>query len=142
MNTKTPPASTAIQIGRLAREGALFEVEAVAVMPERAAKAAAKRGAKSAKKAAKKPASETTPRNPHHPPPSDAFTRIAHNRRMPSFVYVSAAARRIAADLRRLDHRRCAAAGPAQRRQRRAHHARPRVGVAAHREVSARGGRR
>ena len=35
VNTKAPPASTAIQIGRLAREGALFEVEAVAVIPDR-----------------------------------------------------------------------------------------------------------
>ena len=31
VNTKAPPASTAIQVGRLARDGALFEVEAVAV---------------------------------------------------------------------------------------------------------------
>ena len=45
VNTKAPPASTAIQIGRLAREGALFEIEAVAVIPQRPAKAAsAKRG--------------------------------------------------------------------------------------------------
>ena len=57
MNTKAPPASTAIQVGRLARDGALFEVEAVAVIPDRAAKAAAKRGsAKVAKKPAKKTA--------------------------------------------------------------------------------------
>ena len=40
MNTKAPPASTAIQVGRLAREGALFEIEAVAVIPDKAAKAA------------------------------------------------------------------------------------------------------
>ena len=39
VNTKAPPASTAIQVGRLAREGALFEVEAVAVIPAKAAKA-------------------------------------------------------------------------------------------------------
>lgn len=52
VNTKAPPASTAIQIGRLAREGALFEIEAVAVVPDRVAKPAAKRGA--AKKAARK----------------------------------------------------------------------------------------
>jgi hypothetical protein len=46
VNTKAPPASTAIQIGRLAREGALFEVEAVAVVPDRAGRSAAKsRGA-------------------------------------------------------------------------------------------------
>ena len=40
VNTKAPPASTAIQIGRLAREGALFEVEAVAVIPDSAARKA------------------------------------------------------------------------------------------------------
>jgi enamine deaminase RidA (YjgF/YER057c/UK114 family) len=56
VNTKAPPASTAIQIGRLAREGALFEVEAVAVVPDRAAAASKKRGAarKSAGKTARK----------------------------------------------------------------------------------------
>ena len=46
VNTKAPPASTAIEIKRLAREGALFEVEAVAVIPDKAAKARAKRPAK------------------------------------------------------------------------------------------------
>ena len=56
VNTKAPPASTAIQIGRLAREGALFEVEAVAVVPGRTARAAAKRGA--ARKAAPKRAAK------------------------------------------------------------------------------------
>ena len=57
VNTKAPPASTAIQIGRLAREGAVFEVEAVAVIPDKVTKAVAKRGsAKTAKKSAKKPA--------------------------------------------------------------------------------------
>jgi enamine deaminase RidA (YjgF/YER057c/UK114 family) len=50
VNTKAPPASTAIQVVRLARDGALFEVEAVAVIPDRAAKA--RRGA--AKKTARK----------------------------------------------------------------------------------------
>jgi enamine deaminase RidA (YjgF/YER057c/UK114 family) len=40
VNTTAPPASTAIQVGRLARDGALFEVEAVAVIPDGAAKAA------------------------------------------------------------------------------------------------------
>ena len=43
VNTKTPPASTAIQIMRLAREGALFEVEAVAVLPPKKAKKPAKK---------------------------------------------------------------------------------------------------
>ena len=52
VNTKAPPASTAIQVVRLARDGALFEVEAVAVIPDRAAKPAKKRGA--AKKTARK----------------------------------------------------------------------------------------
>jgi enamine deaminase RidA (YjgF/YER057c/UK114 family) len=33
VNTKAPPASTAIQISKLAREGALFELEATAVVP-------------------------------------------------------------------------------------------------------------
>jgi enamine deaminase RidA (YjgF/YER057c/UK114 family) len=35
VNTKAPPASTAIQIARLAREGAMFELEATAVVPEK-----------------------------------------------------------------------------------------------------------
>jgi enamine deaminase RidA (YjgF/YER057c/UK114 family) len=57
VNTEAPPASTAIQVGRLARDGALFEVEAVAVIPDKATKAVVKRGnPKTAKKAAKKPA--------------------------------------------------------------------------------------
>lgn len=34
VNTKAPPASTAVQISKLARNGALFEIEAVAVVPE------------------------------------------------------------------------------------------------------------
>lgn len=42
VNTKSPPASTAVQIVKLAREGALFEVEAVAVLPAKKAKAAKK----------------------------------------------------------------------------------------------------
>ena len=53
VNTKAPPASTAIQIGKLAREGALFEVEAVAVIPDRTAKAAGKKRTP-AKKATRK----------------------------------------------------------------------------------------
>jgi enamine deaminase RidA (YjgF/YER057c/UK114 family) len=35
VNTKAPPASTAIQISKLAREPALFEIEATAVVPAR-----------------------------------------------------------------------------------------------------------
>lgn len=33
LNTPTPPASTTLQISGLAREGALLEIEAVAVLP-------------------------------------------------------------------------------------------------------------
>jgi len=44
VNTKAPPASTAIQISKLARDGALFEIEAIAVLPVKAAKAARARG--------------------------------------------------------------------------------------------------
>ena len=36
VNTKAPPASTAIQISKLARDGALFEIEAIAVLPAKA----------------------------------------------------------------------------------------------------------
>ena len=56
VNTQAPPASTAIQVGRLARDGALFEIEAVAVIPDKAAKAAGlKRGAAKKKPVRKKP---------------------------------------------------------------------------------------
>jgi enamine deaminase RidA (YjgF/YER057c/UK114 family) len=34
VNTKAPPASTAVQIVKLARPDALFEIEAVAVVPQ------------------------------------------------------------------------------------------------------------
>jgi enamine deaminase RidA (YjgF/YER057c/UK114 family) len=34
VDTKNPPASTTIQISQLAREDALYEVEAIAVVPE------------------------------------------------------------------------------------------------------------
>jgi enamine deaminase RidA (YjgF/YER057c/UK114 family) len=54
VNTKAPPASTAIQISKLAREGALFEIEAIAVVPARAGRAAAKRGGKASKPARKR----------------------------------------------------------------------------------------
>jgi enamine deaminase RidA (YjgF/YER057c/UK114 family) len=54
VNIKAPPASTAIQIVKLAREGALFEIEAVAVLPAKTVKSAAKRASKSAKKLAVK----------------------------------------------------------------------------------------
>jgi enamine deaminase RidA (YjgF/YER057c/UK114 family) len=55
VNTKAPPASTAIQVGRLAVDGALFEIEAVAVIPDKATRAVGKRAkSKSMKKTARK----------------------------------------------------------------------------------------
>lgn len=56
VNTKAPPASTAIQVVRLAREGALFEVEAIAVLPPKVANKAGKAAPAKRGKAAKKPA--------------------------------------------------------------------------------------
>jgi enamine deaminase RidA (YjgF/YER057c/UK114 family) len=35
VDTKNPPASTTVQISRLARDGALYEIEAIAVVPEK-----------------------------------------------------------------------------------------------------------
>jgi enamine deaminase RidA (YjgF/YER057c/UK114 family) len=35
VDTEAPPASTAIQISKLARDGALFEIEAIAVVPQK-----------------------------------------------------------------------------------------------------------
>jgi enamine deaminase RidA (YjgF/YER057c/UK114 family) len=35
VDTKAPPASTTVQIVKLAREGALFEIEAIAVVPQK-----------------------------------------------------------------------------------------------------------
>ena len=40
VNTKAPPASTAVQISKLAHDGALFEIEAIAVVPEAVSSAA------------------------------------------------------------------------------------------------------
>jgi enamine deaminase RidA (YjgF/YER057c/UK114 family) len=51
LNTKAPPASTTVAISQLARPGALFEVEAIAVLPAKSAAKASK--VKSAKKASK-----------------------------------------------------------------------------------------
>lgn len=51
LNTKAPPASTTVAISQLARPGALFEIEAIAVL---SAKAAAKAKASKAKSPAKK----------------------------------------------------------------------------------------
>jgi enamine deaminase RidA (YjgF/YER057c/UK114 family) len=50
VNTKAPPASTAIEISKLARDGALFEIEAIAVLPARTAKAAKRKPARRAKR--------------------------------------------------------------------------------------------
>jgi enamine deaminase RidA (YjgF/YER057c/UK114 family) len=46
VNTAAPPASTTVAISQLARPGALFEVEAIAVLPAKAAKAASSKSAK------------------------------------------------------------------------------------------------
>ena len=43
LNTKAPPASTTVAISQLARPGALFEIEAIAVLPAKAAAKAARR---------------------------------------------------------------------------------------------------
>jgi enamine deaminase RidA (YjgF/YER057c/UK114 family) len=46
LNTKAPPASTTVAISTLARPGALFEIEAIAVLPAKAVAKSAARGAK------------------------------------------------------------------------------------------------
>ena len=51
LNTKAPPASTTVAISQLARPGALFEVEAIAVLPAKAVAEPSK--AKTAKKKSK-----------------------------------------------------------------------------------------
>jgi enamine deaminase RidA (YjgF/YER057c/UK114 family) len=51
VNVKAPPASTTIGISQLARPGALFEIEAIAVVPVRGAAAAASSGARRSSKA-------------------------------------------------------------------------------------------
>jgi len=51
LNTKAPPASTTVAISQLARPGALFEVEAIAVLPVKVAAKPSK--IKSSKKASK-----------------------------------------------------------------------------------------
>jgi enamine deaminase RidA (YjgF/YER057c/UK114 family) len=62
VNTQHPPASTTIQISKLAREGALLETEAIAILPAKAVRAAPARSsrskpARSAGKSRSKPAS-------------------------------------------------------------------------------------
>ena len=52
LNTKAPPASTTVAISQLARPGALFEIEAIAVLPAKSAAKPSK--AKSAAKKSKK----------------------------------------------------------------------------------------
>jgi enamine deaminase RidA (YjgF/YER057c/UK114 family) len=55
VNTAAAPASTTIAIPALARPGALFEIEAIAVLPAKGAKAAsAQGGAKKSRKSRKK----------------------------------------------------------------------------------------
>jgi enamine deaminase RidA (YjgF/YER057c/UK114 family) len=54
LNTEAPPASTTVGVPALARPGALFEIEAVAVLP--AASAGMKQGRGAAKKSTKKSA--------------------------------------------------------------------------------------
>jgi enamine deaminase RidA (YjgF/YER057c/UK114 family) len=54
-NMAAPPASTTVAISQLARPGALFEIEAIAVLPAKGASpASAKRGTKSLKKKSRK----------------------------------------------------------------------------------------
>ncbi len=57
VNTKAPPASTAVQISKLARDGALFEFEAIAVLPAKSARAV-----KPARTAKRKPAARKSKR--------------------------------------------------------------------------------
>jgi enamine deaminase RidA (YjgF/YER057c/UK114 family) len=54
VNTAAPPASTTVAISQLARPGALFEVEAIAVLPAKAAKASKAKSATKASKSKKK----------------------------------------------------------------------------------------
>ena len=44
-NMASPPASTTVAISQLARPGALFEIEAIAVLPAKVAKAAKSKSA-------------------------------------------------------------------------------------------------
>ena len=60
LNMAAPPASTTVAISQLARPGALFEIEAIAVLPPKAAGRPSK--IKSAKKSSKKSKSKKTKR--------------------------------------------------------------------------------
>ena len=53
-NMASPPASTTVAISQLARPGALFEIEAVAILPAKKAAPAAKRGSAKSKGARRK----------------------------------------------------------------------------------------
>jgi enamine deaminase RidA (YjgF/YER057c/UK114 family) len=54
LNTQNPPASTTIQISRLAREGALLETEAIAILPAKTTRTARpRRGASPARSSAR-----------------------------------------------------------------------------------------
>ena len=59
LNTKTPPASTTVAISQLARPGALFEIEAIAVVAGARAKAARKPSAAKRSKSKRKNTSKT-----------------------------------------------------------------------------------
>lgn len=63
VNTKAPPASTAVEISRLAVEGALFEIEAVAVLPARRS-ATARKSAAAKRKAPRKTSRKTSRKSP------------------------------------------------------------------------------
>jgi enamine deaminase RidA (YjgF/YER057c/UK114 family) len=63
LNAKAPPASTTVAISQLARPGALFEIEAIAVLPAKAAgkpaaKAMTAKGSRGKAKSSRKPASK------------------------------------------------------------------------------------
>lgn len=63
LNTQTPPASTTIEISKLAREGALLETEAIAILPAKAARPARARAAsRPARSAARASRSKAAPR--------------------------------------------------------------------------------
>ncbi|HEY1310987.1 MAG TPA: RidA family protein [Pseudolabrys sp.] len=53
-NMSAPPASTTVAISQLARPGALFEIEAIAVLPAKAAKTASAKGKSKASKKKKR----------------------------------------------------------------------------------------
>jgi enamine deaminase RidA (YjgF/YER057c/UK114 family) len=54
LNTKAPPASTTVAISQLARPGALFEIEAIAVLPAKVAATPVAKATGKVKSAAKK----------------------------------------------------------------------------------------